>query len=59
MTEGGGGTGLSSLDLVGAFTTATADVMQLFAQLLPIALGIFAATWGVRKAMKFFKGTTA
>lgn len=57
--ETGTNTGLAALDLVGAFTTATGDVMQLFAQLLPLALGIFAATWGVRKAMRFFKGTTA
>lgn len=31
------------------------ETINMFAELLPIALTVFAFTWGVRKAMRFFK----
>lgn len=39
-----------------AVQTAVTSTIGMFAALLPIALTVFAATWGVRKAIKFFKG---
>lgn len=36
--------------------TAATDTIELILGLLPIALTVFAVTWGVRKGMKFFKG---
>lgn len=36
--------------------TAVNDTLAMMADLLPIALTVFAATWGVRKAIRFFKG---
>lgn len=31
------------------------DTITIFAGLLPLALTVFAAVWGVRKAMSFFR----
>lgn len=36
--------------------TAVTSTISMFAALLPIALTIFASTWGVKKAIRFFKG---
>lgn len=55
----GTGLGIDAATIIASFTTASADVLALMAGLLPVALGIFATTWGVRKAMRFFKSTTA
>lgn len=52
------GMGIDASVIISAFTTASADVLVLMAGLLPVALGIFATSWGVKKAMKFFKATT-
>lgn len=41
-----------------AVQTAVTDTMSMFTELLPIALGVFAATWGVRKAIRFFKSAS-
>lgn len=38
--------------------TAVTSTITMFMALLPIALTVFAATWGVRRAMKFFKGAS-
>jgi hypothetical protein len=35
---------------------ATDNVLGMLLVALPIALSVFAAIWGVRKAMRFFKG---
>lgn len=43
--------------VVTAMTTAAGDVTGLMTDLLPIALGIFALQWGVRKGIKFFKSS--
>lgn len=39
-----------------AVSAAATDTMAMFTEVLPIALGVFAASWGVRKAIRFFKG---
>lgn len=56
MTEPG--MGIDASTIITAFSTAAGDVLVLMAGLLPVALGIFATSWGVRKAMRFFKATT-
>lgn len=38
-----------------AFQSTVNDTISMFGELLPIALTVFAFTWGVRKAMRFFK----
>lgn len=45
--------------VVSGLTTATTNVLGLMMDLLPIALGVFAATWGVKKAIGFFKKNAA
>lgn len=59
MTESYTGLGDMSAKIIEGFTTTSADVLLLFAQLIPIGLGIFAVSWGVRKGIGFFKKTTA
>lgn len=49
---------IDSSQIVAAVTTAVNDTISLMTALLPIALTVFAAIWGVRKALKFFKGAT-
>lgn len=41
-----------------AVQTAVTDTLEMFAAVLPIGLTVFAALWGIRKAIKFFKSTT-
>ncbi|SFT00896.1 hypothetical protein [Paenibacillus sp. 453mf] len=45
--------------ITGAVTTAVQSAADstigMFTNVLPIALTVFAAIWGVRKAIKFFK----
>lgn len=36
--------------------TAVTSTLDMMSALLPIALTVFAATWGVKKAIRFFKG---
>lgn len=36
-------------------TTAAGDVTTLMLGVIPVALGVFALQWGVRKGIKFFK----
>lgn len=55
---GTGGTGIDSSAVVTAVTTAVNNTVGLMTDLLPIALTIFAATWGIKKAMRFFKGAS-
>lgn len=43
--------------IVPAMTTAAGSVTGMLTDLLPIALGIFALQWGVRKGIKFFKSS--
>lgn len=43
--------------VVPALTTAASSVTGLIVDILPIALGIFALQWGVRKGIKFFKSS--
>lgn len=37
--------------------SAVNDVMGMVAVILPIALGLFATFWGIRKGMQFFRST--
>jgi hypothetical protein len=39
-----------------ALNTAASDVKDTIVAVLPYALGVMALTWGVRKAIRFFKG---
>ena len=50
--------GLDAATITSSFTTAVGNTLELFAALLPIALTVFAAVWGIRKAMQFFKAST-
>lgn len=52
-----GGELMGELDVTTGFTAAAADVTGIFIDLLPIALGIFALQWGVRKGIQFFKAS--
>lgn len=52
---GTGPTGLDPAAVLAAVGTAVSDTISLMSSLLPYALTIFAAAWGIRKAMKFFK----
>lgn len=49
---------MEGLNVTAAFTTAAGDVIGMFGDILPIALGVFALQWGVRKGITFFKGAT-
>lgn len=49
--------GLDSAAIVSGFTTAANDTIGLITDLLPIALTVFVAMWGIRKAQQFFKRT--
>lgn len=40
--------------LSGAFTSASSDMMDVVATIVPIALGIFVAVWVVKKGKKVF-----
>lgn len=40
-----------------AVQSAVNDTISLFMAILPIALSVFAVTWGVRRAMRFFKSS--
>lgn len=48
-------TGLDPTVVTTAVSSAVNDTISLMGSLLPYALTIFAATWGIRKAMGFFK----
>lgn len=50
------GIGIDSAAVVTAVSGAVSNTITLMSSLLPIALTVFAATWGIKKAMKFFKG---
>lgn len=41
-----------------AVQSAVADTLEMFAAVLPIGLTVFAALWGIKKAIRFFKATT-
>lgn len=41
-----------------AVQTAVSDTLEMFAAVLPIALTVFAVSWGVKRAIRFFKGAT-
>ncbi len=49
-------TGINSMVITSAVSTAVNNTIKMMSSLLPIALSVFAATWGVRKAIRFFKG---
>lgn len=41
-----------------AVQTAADNVIGVMTDLLPIALGVFALQWGVRKGIRFFKSAS-
>lgn len=47
---------IDSTAVTTAVSGAVSDTIALMTSLLPYALTIFAAIWGVKKAMRFFKG---
>jgi hypothetical protein len=49
-------TGIDPAVVTSSVQSAVTDTIGMMSSLLPIALTIFAATWGVRKAIRFFKG---
>lgn len=53
MEGGGMGTAVKS-----AVQTAVTDTLAMMMDLLPIALTVFAAVWGVKKAIRFFKSAS-
>lgn len=53
------GFGISTADVISGFSSAAGDVILMMTGLLPIALGVFATVWGIKKAIQFFKSTTA
>lgn len=46
---------LDTSTVTSALGSAVSDTISLFGSLLPYALTVFAAVWGVKKAMTFFK----
>lgn len=48
---------LDTASVVSAVSGAVGDTLDLMVDLLPYALAVFAAIWGVRKAIRFFKAT--
>ena len=61
--EGGGGNAVATMaDVISAITTGLTGVAtnatSVITAIVPIALGIFAMVWIVRKATKWFKGMT-
>lgn len=44
--------------VIAGLTTTASDVTGMMTKLIPIALGIFALQWGIRKGIKFFKSST-
>lgn len=48
--------GLDTATVTTAVSGAVTDTIALMSGLLPYALTVFAAIWGVKKAMRFFKG---
>lgn len=41
-----------------AVQTVVTQTLGMISGLLPIALTVFGATWGVKKAIRFFKGAS-
>lgn len=48
---------MEGIDVTSGFTAAAGDVIAVFGDILPIALGVFAISWGVRKGIQFFRST--
>lgn len=47
--------GINSEAVVAGVTTAVNDTLGLITDLLPLALTVFAAMWGIKKGIQFFK----
>lgn len=50
--------GIDPSVVTGAVSDAVKNVLAMFSGLLPLALAVFAATWGIRKAIRFFKASS-
>lgn len=44
--------------IVTGLTKTATDVTGMMTDLIPVALGVFALQWGIRKGIKFFKSST-
>lgn len=47
----------ASATLSSSLSTVQSDLMGYIAIVLPVALAIFGAIWGIKKAISFFKST--
>lgn len=56
--EGGSASTMSDIitALTTGFTSVSTNALSVITAIVPIALGIFAAVWIARKAVKWFKG---
>lgn len=52
------GTGIDASVVTSAVNDAVTNTISMMAGLLPLALTVFAATWGIRKAIRFFKASS-
>ena len=50
--------GIDPSVVTSAVSTAVQNTITMMAGLLPLALTVFAATWGIRKAIRFFKASS-
>lgn len=58
--EGGGASAMEGIitAITTGFTSVASNATSVITAIVPIALGIFAMVWIVRKATKWFKGMT-
>lgn len=58
--EGGGTSAMEGIitAITTGFTSVASNATSVITAIVPIALGIFAMVWIVRKATKWFKGMT-
>lgn len=50
--------GIDSKVVVDSVQSAVTHTISMMSSLLPVALTVFATTWGVKKAIRFFKGAS-
>lgn len=60
MGEGGATTGMEGIitAITTGFSSVATNATSVITAIIPIAFGIFAMVWIVRKATKWFKGMT-
>lgn len=60
MSEGGASSAMEGIisAITSGFTAVSTNATSVLTAIVPIALGIFAMVWLVRKATSWFKGLT-